>query len=836
MLHPFLPRPLPEGLEALTELALDLFWTWSHGSDRLWQTLDPQTWERTENPWLILQRVSGERLAQVAADDAFKAQLQQLWQSRQEYLNSPGWYGQTCCGEKLKRVAYFSMEFGLSEALPLYAGGLGILAGDYLKTASDLNAPLVGLGLLYQEGYFRQILDANRWQIEAFPYNDPISMPISPARDASGGWLRIALELPGRVLSLRIWVARVGKVQLYLLDSNDPLNSPADRGITSKLYDSGKEMRLLQEMVLGIGGWRVLEALGLIVEVCHLNEGHAAFAVLERARSFTRDTHKPFAEALWATRAGNVFTTHTPVAAALDTYEAALINKYFRGYVQELGISLEQLLALGRNGGEANEAFNMAYLALHGCGRVNGVSRLHGEVSRRLFHHLFLDWPEQEVPVGHITNGVHVPSWDSAWADMLWTGSCGKERWLGTLEGLGDQVCGVSDENLWNFRASGRQHLVNYTRQRLARQMGEHDASPVSIERARHMLDPNALTLGFARRFTAYKRPNLLLHDEARMARLLCNAERPVQLIVAGKAHPSDNEGKQMIQALAHFARRTDVCDRIVFLEDYDIDLAQHLVLGVDLWINTPRRPWEACGTSGMKVLVNGGLNISELDGWWAEAYAPEVGWALGDGREHGGDPGWDATEADQFYQLLEQQVVPAFYERDPQGLPRAWIARVRASMATLTPRFSSNRMLREYVETVYLPAAEAYSRRSAQNGALAAELLDWHRTLEQTWGSMHFGTMRTEQVKERSHLEIQVYLGDMNPAYVNVELYCETADSKPVQRIALTRADAISGAINGYLYRGELPDGFTRVTPRIIPFHPDAQVPLEDAHILWQR
>jgi starch phosphorylase len=833
-----LRRSLPVSLESLAELTLDLRWTWSHASDQLWKALDPEIWELTHNPWLILQSVSQARLEQLAGDPQFTTELARWVTTYQDYLRQPGWFRQTYPPHALNPVAYFSMEFGLGEALPLYAGGLGILAGDYLKTASDLDVPLVGIGLLYQEGYFRQLLDDYGWQVEAYPYNDPSSLPIRPVIAASGEWLRVPLELPGRTLRSRVWQVQVGRVMLYLLDSNDPLNSPVARGITGKLYDASAEIRLLQEMVLGIGGWRLLEALGIPVEVCHLNEGHAAFVVLERTRSFMQQTGQAFPVAWWATRAGHMFTTHTPVAAGFDAFSPELIARYFRQYVEPLDLSLDQLLALGRWAPHnADEPFNMAMLAMRGCSVVNGVSQLHGAVSRRLFQPLFPRWPEPEVPVGAITNGVHVPSWDSAWADALWTECCGKGRWLGTLDTLPAAIQGLSDQELWAFRAQGRQALVASVRQHRAQQLRQHGADPHPVQEAQQLLDPNALTLSFARRFTAYKRPNLLLYDLDRLTHILTHPEWPVQLIVAGKAHPQDEEGKRLVQQFVRFASQPAVHHRVVFLEDYDMALAEHLVQGVDLWLNTPSRPWEACGTSGMKVLVNGGLNCSELDGWWAEAYRPEVGWALGDGREHP-EPAWDAVEAAQLYDLLEQHIIPEFYDRDPQGIPVRWVSRMRTAMAQLAPHFSSNRMLRQYVEQLYLPATTRFRERTKDGGRLTRELVTWHTALERCWPQLHFGTVQVQREDKRWHVQVQVYLGDMDPAWVRVELYADPWDGQEVVCEPMVRGESLPGAVHGYLYRGSVPAmrPAAHFTPRIIPMHPAACVPLEASHILWQH
>ncbi len=838
----FLPRPLPQGLEALTELALDMRWTWSHSADTLWCMLDKDAWERTENPWILLQDVPYQRLQQLANNTPFCQELKRLSDERENHMADPGWYGQAQPHIELGKIAYFSMEFGLGEALRIYAGGLGILAGDYLKTASDLGLPVVGVGLLYQEGYFRQMLDTNGRQLAVYPYNEPSTLPIQPVHTASGEWLHVPLNLPGRQLKLRVWQVNVGRVRLYLLDSNDPLNSPRDRGITNKLYDSGRELRFLQELVLGIGGWRLLMALGEDISVCHLNEGHAAFAILERTRSFMDKHGVCFDEALWTTRAGNVFTTHTPVAAGFDTFPPQFIDKYFpmfHDFLTRTGLSLQELLTLGRkNPNDKTEAFNMAYLAMRGCARSNGVSRLHGEVSRQLFAALYPRWPLAEVPVKYITNGVHIPSWDSPWADRLWTEACGKQRWLGNIDALHRSIEELKDETLWKLRASEREGLVYYARKRLALQLGQAGASPEQVNNVAQILDPNALTLGFARRFASYKRPNLLLHNRQRLTSLLTNSTQPVQLIIAGKAHPNDLEGQAMIQEWVNYIRQPYIRSHVVFLEDYDIALAQQLVQGVDVWINTPRRPWEACGTSGMKVLVNGGLNLSELDGWWAEACTCDVGWSLGDGKEHNSDPAWDATEAEQLYRRLEDEIIPMFYHRDTQGLPRKWLTRIRNSMTQLAPQFSSNRMMLDYVKLLYNPASAAYEKRRAQQGQLAKQLNDWINTLKLHWDQVHFGNTQVKKTDNGWCFQIQVYLGEILPEHIHVQLYAESNDRNNPQVYECDCGEKITGAIHGYSYQAniETTRPATDFTPRVIPYHAEAQVPAEAALIAWPQ
>jgi starch phosphorylase len=700
---------------------------------------------------------------------------------------------------------------------------------------------VVGVGLLYQEGYFRQLLDAENRQLELYPYNDPISLPVQPVDSPSGGWLRVPLELPGRKLWLRVWKAEVGRVTLYLLDSNDPRNSPADRGITGKLYGGEAELRLLQEIVLGIGGWRMLEALGIEVDICHLNEGHAAFAVLERARFYMGRHAVSFREALWATRPGNLLTTHTPVAAGFRLYGPATVNRfwpYIEAYTSPLGISPEEVIDLGKKDpADPAAPFNTTYLALRGCGAVNAVSRLHGAVSRGLFQDLFPRWPEREVPVTHVTNGVHMPSWDSPQADRVWERACGKERWRGQLDRVPEEIACIPDGELWDFRAEARRVLVEYVRARVARQLGHRGASMEDVATAAHVLDPNALTIGFARRFTEYKRPGLLLHDRERLIRLLTDPVRPVQLIVAGKAHPDDGWGKESVRAWAEVGEDPRLRRQLVFLEDYDLTMAQELVRGVDLWINTPRRPWEACGTSGMKVLANGGLNLSELDGWWDEAYRPEVGWALGDDSSHA-EAGWDGSEAEQLYEVLEREVVPEFYARDEGGLPRSWIARTRASMSSLAPRFSANRMVREYVERLYLPALDPLRRRTGDGGATVRSLLAWRTALERDWHSIRFGNVDVQSVDDRWSFRVQVYLGEVEPDWVRVELYADPPGEGPPVRVAMKPETILPGAVHGAVYRAEVQADrpATDFTPRVIPFHPEALIPLESSLILWQR
>ena len=821
-------------MDALAELALNLHWSWNHASDDIWESLDSELWQTTQNPWLILRTVSKEKIRTLLAAPDFRQRVQDLL--RQNHGSAETWFQRKYPGAALSSVVYFSMEFMLTEALPIYSGGLGNVAGDQMKGASDLGVPVVGIGLLYGQGYFRQTFDLDGNQQALYPVNDPGQLPIRPLRQANGEWLRLQIQLPGSKLWIRGWEARVGRTQLYLLDMNDFANTAAQRCITSQLYGGDAEMRLKQELVLGIGGWRLVRALGLQPEVCHLNEGHAAFAVLERARSYMEDHKTSFPLAMSVTRPGNLFTTHTAVTAGFDRFDPELMRKYLRHYAEdELAISMEDFLAMGRqNPGDTSESFNMAYLAVRGSGQINGVSKLHGQVSRHIFEPLFPRRPEHEVPIGSVTNGIHVPTWDSAEADTLWTTACGKTRWRGDGPAP-DDIHRTTDERLWQMRSGERKKLIERVRLRYARQLASGRETLPDFTR---LLDEHVLTVGFARRFATYKRPNLLLHDPERLIRLLCDPQRPVQLIIAGKAHPQDQPGQALVKQWNDFLKRPEVEGHVVFLSDYDMQMAQELVQGMDLWINTPRRPWEASGTSGMKVLVNGGLNLSELDGWWAEAYSPQVGWAIGDGQEHGEDPAWDAIEAEAMYALMEREVVPEFYQRDEHGLPSKWLGRIRESMCQLTPEFSVGRTLRDYTQDHYLPAASAYAQRAAKESALGAELLAWQHTIARQWNTVRFGTASVETHDNLHLFRVQVLPGDLSPDNFRVELYANPLreGESAVQAMTATEKGLAGEGIVTYSAEVVASRAAGDYTPRIVPYHPGVSVPLEAGQILWQR
>lgn len=833
-----LPTKLNEA-KALFELALDLRWSWDHSADEVWRQLDPELWNLTQNPWAVIQTVSLERFEELREDTEFRNKVESLVKSRKESNESPAWFQKTHPKSKINGIAYFCMEFMMTEALPIYSGGLGNVAGDQLKTASDLGVPVVGVGLLYQQGYFRQKIDSDGNQLALYPYNDPGQLPITPLRRENGEWMRLEFNLPGFPQWVRVWKASAGRVKLYLLDSNDLGNFPTDRSITSELYGGGTELRFKQEMILGIAGWRLLEELGLDPEVCHLNEGHASMAILERARSFMEKTGQPFEVALTATRAGNLFTTHTAVPAGFDLFPPHLVEQYLGEYAEKmLGISTHQLLALGRkNPHDNSEPFNMAYLAIRGSGDINGVSSLHGEVSRDIFGPLFPDWPTSEVPVNHVTNGVHMPTWDSKEADQIWTDACGKDRWLGMNKNLAD-IRKVSDEVLWEMRTNANETLVEFARKHFARQLQGANQPIETVEKAKHLFNPAVLTIGFARRFATYKRPNLLLHDPQRLLRLLNNPTYPVQLVIAGKAHPNDGPGQDLIKQWIHFIRDNGAHTPIMFLSDYDMHVGENLVQGVDVWINTPRRPWEASGTSGMKVLVNGGINLSELDGWWAEAYTPDVGWAIGDGKEHGDDPAWDAMQAEQLFDILENEVIPQFYDRNQKGIPTKWIERMRESMAQLTPRFSADRTVREYTESHYLPAAKAYQARVANNGKVGKQISTLLNSLNQHWGEMRFGEVSIESTDKQHEFNVKVNFGAVNPDTVQVQLFADgiNGEAPTIAEMKLDRKP--KGQDREYSYRVTVPSSrhASDYTARVVPCFEGLSVPLETNLILWQR
>jgi starch phosphorylase len=738
MLHKFTVVPsLTDELAALQRVAYNLWWCWEPDAINLFRRLDTELWQSTRhNPVEMLGILQQTTLESLKSDEGFMAHLKMVDEKLSEYLQQKTWFQKNCNGSSQMKVAYFSMEFGLHESLPVYSGGLGILAGDHLKSASDLGLPLVGVGLLYRQGYFRQYLNNEGWQQEYYPENDFYNLPLTLERDEKGSPLVFELEFGPRRFKVHIWRVQVGRVPLYLLDTNLEENSPEDRLITAQLYFGDKEMRILQEILLGIGGIRALRALGIVPNVCHMNEGHAAFLALERIRLLMEKRGIRFNEACEIVSAGNVFTTHTPVEAGIDHFPGELLEKYFGKYLKTLGLSRDDFLGLGRqNPRDHFESFCMAVLALNLAGHSNGVSELHGEVSRKMWKNVWPELPEEQLPLTSITNGVHTRTWMSNHMASLLVRYLGT-RWLDdpTDHSVWRRISKIPDAELWRTRQNCREKLVDFARKRLKEQLIKVGATTKEIATAEEVLDPEVLTIGFARRFATYKRGTLLMRDLDRLSRILNNPEMPVQIIFAGKAHPQDQEGKELIRQIVQISHQERFRHRIVFIEDYDMEVARHLVQGVDVWLNTPLRPMEASGTSGMKVAFNGGLNLSILDGWWCEGYQGNNGWAIGKGEVYEDTEYQNQVESRATYDLLEKEVVPHYYDRGSDNVPRSWIATMKASMQSLCPVFSTDRMVQEYAERSYLTSYVQWNRLVADDLALALDLARWKERIFKLW------------------------------------------------------------------------------------------------------
>lgn len=771
---------LPASLERLRSLAYNLWWTWNHDARELFEILDPALWEKLhQNPVSLLARVPQQRLDDFARDDAYLTQLEAQYNAFERYMSRPGWFTKAHPELKNELVAYFSMEFGLHECVPVYSGGLGVLAGDTLKTGSDLAIPMVGIGIAFAEGYFRQVLNDDGWQMERYPLNDWPDLPVLPVNDENGHRIIIEVPYPGRMVQVQAWKVQVGRVPLYLLDANIPANSPEDRRITNALYGGDHDHRVRQEILLGVGGIRLLTRLGMTPTVCHMNEGHSAFLAIERILRTMEDHHVPFDVAAEASSAGNVFTTHTPVPAGIDQFDHGLVAHYLEPFRNATRLTTQQLLALGRSDpNDQNSKFSMPVLAIRLSQWHNAVSELHGSVSRKMWSDLWPDLPVHEVPITHVTNGVHAGSWTCAEVSELLTRYLGP-RWREDVDDVDmwERTARIPDAELWQAHQRRRMRLVRFCREHLGNAAERRGANPAEQQLAREVLDPEALTIGFARRFATYKRAALLMRDKERLARLLGDKDRPVQFVFAGKAHPHDDQGKDLIRQIVHTAHSPQFRGKIVFIDDYDMGIARRLVSGVDVWLNTPRRPMEASGTSGMKAALNGVLNCSVLDGWWLEAWAPDVGWAVGRGEEYV-DPGYgDSVEAQNLYQLLENEIVPLFYDRGLDRMPRRWIAMMKRSMAVIGPRFNTMRMLREYADRMYVPAIERSRALFGDGLGAARKLTDWKRHTREHWSAV-----RVERIVEKHGTEVpvgtpldveaDVFLGALTPDDVHVELY----------------------------------------------------------------
>ncbi|MEI7835743.1 MAG: alpha-glucan family phosphorylase [Planctomycetota bacterium] len=843
---------LPEELSALLDVAYNVWWSWHGDALNLFRRLDHVGWDETyHNPVAMLGRIDQSRLEEMAHDEGFKSHLRRVHKDLQDYLTQPGWWTRTYGPQQDNQplVAYFCAEFGITESLPIYSGGLGVLAGDHLKSASDLGIPLVAVGLLYQQGYFRQRLNADGWQLELFPRNDFANMPVALVRGADGGPLMATVEMCGRQVHIQTWKVNVGRISLYLMDTNVPGNTPEDRQITSQLYGGDQEMRIKQEIVLGIGGVRFLRAAGLTPRAFHMNEGHSAFLGLERIRLLMHDKGISFGEAWEAVSASNVFTSHTPVPAGNDAFDPPMIDKYFSHYWQQLGLSRDAFLATGRqDAGNREEPMSLTVLALKLSTCRNGVSELHGQVSRKLWANVWPGLPVEEIPIESITNGIHTRSWISS--DMasiydMYLGPDWQEKPADMAVWRAAER--IPDTELWRTHERRRERLVAFARERLGKQLALQGAGASELAAAQEILDPEVLTIGFARRFATYKRASLILADLERLTELLNAQGRRVQIIFAGKAHPRDNPGKDLIRHIVHTCRQEAFRKSMVFLEDYDINVARYLVQGVDVWLNTPLRPMEASGTSGMKVAANGGLNVSILDGWWCEGYHASVGWVIGSGESYDDLEYQNTVESQALYNLLEKEVVPLFYDRGTDKLPRGWIARMRANMCQLAPVFNTNRMVRQYAEQFYSAAAGKWTELLADNVAGAKTLAGWKQHVRNNFHAVRIESVQDDmaaavqgaRVGRNIHVEAVIHHGALRPEDLLAELYYGPLDSdgrlQTGQAIAMQPVGPAGDA--RVRYAAEMPcerSGMTGYTIRILPCHPQMANPRDMALVKW--
>jgi starch phosphorylase len=845
-IHSFQVKPnLPPVLAPLRELAMNLWYSWNWDAVQLFIRLDPVLWEKCgQNPVLMLGQLSQDALDAAARDESFVSNLNRVHEQFRRYLSQPGWFTENHGGERRFLTAYFSTEYGLDEGLPIYSGGLGVLSGDHLKSASDLGLPLVGVGLLYQKGYFRQILNADGWQQELYPDNDWYNMPVHLETGDDHSPLTIDVDLAGERVLARVWRVQVGRTPLILLDTNVDGNAQHHREITSTLYGGDREMRIRQEMVLGVGGVRALRALGMEPTVFHMNEGHSAFLALERIRTLMKDFGVTAGAAREFVAATNVFTTHTPVPAGNETFDPALVLKYLQPIAAEIGLSAQEFLAIGQDGPQSGKTFGMTVLALRNASFANGVSRLHGEVARTMWKDLWPGLPQAEVPITSITNGIHTRSWISHDMAELFL------RYLGPrfTENPGDasvwdRIDSIPASELWRIHQIRKERLVFFVRKRLAGQLRRQGAGPASQRTAEEVLDPQALTMGFSRRFATYKRASLLFRQPERLVRLLNDSQRPVQILFAGKAHPQDLPAKEIIKSVVAHARDARLRHRIVFLEDYDINVARYLVQGVDVWLNTPRRPLEASGTSGMKAAANGALNCSVLDGWWEEGHDVDTGWAIGDAEVYPDPEEQDRIECESLYHLLENEIVPLFWDRDRSGMPRQWLTMMKASIRKLGSVFNTHRMVREYTERAYLPAHQLGRRWLDENleGATALDL--WRQRVDQAWPqvSVRLGETPAREIGVGTTLEVpvRVRLGSLSPEDVAVEVrYGPLAPDGEIRDAVVSRAELIRSEGDEYLFLAKLPCGVTGrcgFSARILPLHKDLLAPYTPLRITWE-
>jgi len=789
---------IPTNLVFLEALSRNMWWCWKKDAIELFRRIDPPLWVASgRNPIAFLAKIPQSRLEQLAKDDGYRAHLEGVKEHFQSFVldpvnrdKSPFKPGDT--------VAYFSMEFGLHESLPLFAGGLGILAGDHLKAASNLATPLIGMGLMYREGYFRQYLDQDGWQQETYPQTDIYNLPVERIKDVSGNDLKISIQGPEGPIHAMIWKIMVGRIPLYLLDTNILDNTLASREITSRLYAGDNKIRLAQEMLLGIGGMKALAAMEFKVKVLHMNEGHCAFAGLQRMAQTMADTGLDHKTALEIIPRTTVFTTHTPVAAGHEEFAVELVKPYLIPFEENLGISVDEILSWGQpQGAKIDAPLSMFILALHLSAYCNGVSRLHGAVARRMWSFVWPQRTEEEVPISHVTNGIHIPSFISQEFAYLFDRYLGPDWFLGSRKPENIKRIGeIYDEELWRGHETNRSRLVRTCRRRLVEQYERRNAPRKVLEAVESALDQDTLTIAFARRFATYKRATLLLQDPKRLESMINNKKYPVQFIFAGKAHPRDNEGKQLIKQLFQFANKPEVRDKIVFLENYDMHLARHLLQGADAWLNTPRRPLEACGTSGMKAAINGVLNVSILDGWWCEGYSEDRGWRIGNGEEYEDHGYQDTVESQALYNVLENEVIPCFYDRKNGNLPACWLQKMKASMKMAMESFCSLRMVSDYEKRYYIPAARRQDALLAEKAEEAKRLAAQSNRLRTLWKNIEIKTPIRDssepyRVGDSFRVTSEVNLGEFRPDEVDVELYYGHLES--LEKLSASRIEPMT-------------------------------------------
>ncbi len=843
---------IPESLNRLHELAYNLRWSWDHETIGLFRRLDRELWEETyHNPVRMLGRLSQARLEAAANDPAFIANYQRILSEFDAYMKSDDTWFNRHFGHLRRKplIAYFSTEFGITECLQNYSGGLGVLSGDHLKSASDLGVPLVGAGLLYQEGYFRQYLNADGYQQELYPINDYANLPVTLVRDASGQPLTVSVPLPGRELYAVVYKVQVGRIALYLLNSNIEKNQlEEDRSLTDRLYGGDRRTRIRQEILMGLGGIRMFKAMGIKPDIFHMNEGHSAFLALERIHDLMVANKLNFEQAREISSASNIFTTHTPVPAGLEKFGYDLMDEHFTDFYRSLGLSREQFLELGREEIEGSQVFSLPVLALKLSAGANGVAKLHGDVSRNMWQFMYPDLPETEVPISSITNGIHVQTWISADMGIL------LDRYINpnwrkdeSQPEIWQSIDTIPDAELWRIHERRRSDLILFARKRLVEQLKRRGISRTQLEAAEEALNPDALTIGFARRFATYKRATLIMRDVDRLARIMNDADRPVQIIFAGKAHPHDTQGKEFIRQIAHLAGHPQFRHSIVFLEDYDMHIARRLIQGVDVWLNNPRRPKEASGTSGMKVIYNGGLNCSVLDGWWAEAYDPSVGWAIGNGEEYPEDQleHQDFLESEAIYNLLEQDIVPLFYNRSRDGLPRDWIAKVKNSIHKLGPVFTTHRMVQEYTEQFYMPNFERVLSLTTPDMKKGLDYASWRANLDKAWGQVRVRDVQVDrrQVKVGGKVEVTaaIQLGSLKPEDVSVQVYYGTLTPRgEIEQGLVADMKPINGnGENSYTFAAQIEyesSGERGISVRVLPKHPYLPTPFLSGIIRWPQ